>query len=146
VIGGERGAAATTTSRVGGLDGRYHEIPNTSTTGHPQPHDYTHHGVGDATTGEAPVDNRTTGAKVKESASGVKGLAAAVHGAGEALRGTFNKEVDRAFGDKVGEARNAQVANAGADEIQEGRFSHATKNREGVVPGADGERRRNQAF
>ena len=45
------------------------------------------------------MDNRTTGAKVKESASGVKGLAAAVHGAGEALRGTFNKEVDRAFGD-----------------------------------------------
>jgi hypothetical protein len=44
------------------------------------------------TTATAPVDNRSTGSKVK-------GVAAAIHGMGEALRGTFNREVDRAFGD-----------------------------------------------
>jgi len=49
--------------------------------------------------GGAGVEKRSTGAKVRESASGVKGLVAAVHGAGETLRGTFNKEVDRAFHD-----------------------------------------------
>lgn len=38
------------------------------------------------------VDERSTGAKVK-------GVAAAIHGAGEVARGTFNREVDRAFGD-----------------------------------------------
>jgi hypothetical protein len=50
-------------------------------------------GLGTAT------DARLTSAKVKESASGVKGLAAAVHGAGETIRGNLNASVDRAFND-----------------------------------------------
>jgi len=94
----------------------------------------------------AGTDNRSTGAKVKESASGVKGLVAAVHGAGETLRGTFNKEVDRAFNDKAGESKNEGIAREGQAEIQEGKFGVGTKNREGAIPGADGERRKNQAF
>jgi len=91
--------------------------------------------------GGAGVEKRSTGAKVRESASGVKGLVAAVHGAGETLRGTFNKEVDRAFHDKEGEIKNDRIARQGEAEIQEGRFAKSTKNREGVVPGSDGERR-----
>ena len=43
------------------------------------------------------VDNRSTGAKVKEMTQGVKGLFAAAHGAGEAARGTFNAGVDQRF-------------------------------------------------
>jgi len=87
------------------------------------------------------TENRSTGAKVRESASGAKGLVAAVHGAGETLRGTFNREVDRAFHDKAGEIKNERIAREGEAEIQEGRFTNSTKNREGVVPGSDGERR-----
>jgi hypothetical protein len=51
------------------------------------------------TTGAAAgtTDKRSTAAKVKESASGVKGMIAAVHGAGEKIRGEFNSGVDRAF-------------------------------------------------
>jgi hypothetical protein len=45
-----------------------------------------------------PVDSdRSTGSKVKEMAHGVKGLFAAVHGAGENVRGSFNAGVDRTF-------------------------------------------------
>lgn len=44
-------------------------------------------------------NNRPTSSKLKESASGVKGLAAAVHGAGEMIRGNINAGVDRAFND-----------------------------------------------
>jgi hypothetical protein len=40
---------------------------------------------------------RSTGSKVKEMAHGVKGLFAAVHGAGEKARGDFNAGVDRTF-------------------------------------------------
>lgn len=63
----------------------------------------TGHRVGGATTSEHgngnTVDNRTTSEKVKESASGVKGLVAAVHGVGETLRGEFNAGVDGLVGD-----------------------------------------------
>lgn len=45
------------------------------------------------------TDTRPTSSKIKESASGVKGLAAAVHGAGETIRGNVNATVDRAFND-----------------------------------------------
>ena len=46
-----------------------------------------------------PTGERSTGEKVKESASGAKGLVAAVHGVGEKIRGGFNAGVDRAFND-----------------------------------------------
>lgn len=45
------------------------------------------------------ADTRTTGSKLKESASGAKGLAAAIHGTGEILRGNINAAVDRAVKD-----------------------------------------------
>lgn len=51
-----------------------------------------HTNDGMTSTGTRTVDNRSTGEKVK-------GVAAAIHGTGEAIRGTFNREVDRAFGD-----------------------------------------------
>jgi hypothetical protein len=73
------------------------------------------------------VDNRTTGAKIKESASGVKGLVAAVHGAGEALRGNFNKEVDRAFGDVCAPSfpRFPHLGVLGEFSLEGGRFWEA---------------------
>jgi len=89
-------------------------------------------------------DTRPTGSKLRESASGVKGLAAAVHGTGEMLRGNINAIVDRAVNDKAGEARNNAIAAAGENEITTGQFSHGTKNREGAIPGADGDRRNNR--
>ena len=46
-----------------------------------------------------PKDERSTGEKAKEMASGAKGLVAAVHGVGEKIRGGFNAGVDRAFND-----------------------------------------------
>jgi len=47
---------------------------------------------------------------------------------------------------KSGEAKNKNIARAGEAEVQTGKFGLGTKNREGVVPGSDGERRKNQAF
>jgi len=46
-----------------------------------------------------PKDERSVGERAKESASGAKGLVAAVHGVGEKIRGGFNAGVDRAFND-----------------------------------------------
>jgi len=104
----------------------------------------TNAGVGAAgntttTTGTGP----TAGTKIREGASGVKGVLAAVHGAGEALRGNFNAAVDRTFDEPTGAARNTAIANSGEGEIATGQFSTQTKNREGVVPG-DKEKRSNQ--
>jgi len=45
----------------------------------------------------AQTNTRSKGDILKESASGAKGLVAAIHGAGEAIRGNFNAGVDRAF-------------------------------------------------
>jgi len=89
-------------------------------------------------------NNRPTSSKLKESASGVKGLAAAVHGAGEMIRGNINAGVDRAFNDKAGEAYNNVIATAGENEITTGQFGKETKNREGMMPGADGDRRKSR--
>lgn len=47
----------------------------------------------------ARTDTRPTSSKIKESASGAKGLVAAVHGVGETIRGNVNATVDRAFND-----------------------------------------------
>jgi hypothetical protein len=44
-------------------------------------------------------NSATTSSIIKESSSGVKGLAAAVHGTGEMIRGTLNAGVDRMFND-----------------------------------------------
>ena len=44
-------------------------------------------------------DTRPTSSKIKESASGVKGLVAAAHGMGEMVRGNINAGVDRVLND-----------------------------------------------
>lgn len=127
--------------------------PHNTTTEHTAPlapglGNASHGGTQGRTTAENPfgTSRHSTGEKVHEGASGVKGIVAAVHGAGEALRGTFNREVDRAFHDKAGEIKNDQIAREGEAEITEGRFAPSTKNRDGVVPGADHGERREQAF
>jgi hypothetical protein len=73
-------------------------VKSTHTGGSSQPPTMTS-GTTSTTTGTAigGVDNRSTGSQVKEMAHGVKGLFAAVHGAGESVRGNFNAGVERAF-------------------------------------------------
>jgi len=94
--------------------------------------------------GSSVTYSHTTGGGVKEGAQGVKGVLAGIHGIGEKVRGEFNAGVDEAFNENGGQSegvvKNAAVANAGDKELTTGQFSHATKNREGAVPG-DGERR-----
>ncbi|CZS98105.1 uncharacterized protein RCO7_08873 [Rhynchosporium graminicola] len=75
------------------------------------------------------------------AAGGVKGVLAGIHGVGEKIRGEFNKGVDGAMGDKEGVLKNEQVANAGDRERLTGTFAGETKNREGALPGADGDKR-----
>jgi len=58
--------------------------------------DFTQTGNTGTTTGTT-TNTRSKGDILKESASGAKGLVAAIHGAGEAIRGNFNAGVDRAF-------------------------------------------------
>ncbi|RDW62320.1 hypothetical protein BP6252_11753 [Coleophoma cylindrospora] len=76
----------------------------------------------------------TTGDKVKEGASGLKGLAAAVHGVGEEIRGTVNSSIDRAANEPTGVVKNDAIANQGRQETVTGSFSEGTKVREGVHP------------
>lgn len=77
--------------------------------------------------------------------SAIKEIAAGVHGAGEKIRGTFNKGVDEVANEPTGVAKNSSIANAGDNEMATGRFAASTKNREGAVPGADHEARHGQA-
>jgi len=74
------------------------------------------------------------------AATGLKGVFAGIHGAGEALRGTVNSAVDEVAGDAHGKAKNDAVTVGGVNEMESGQFTQGTKNREGVVPG-DQERR-----
>ncbi|KAH7311941.1 hypothetical protein BKA65DRAFT_517858 [Rhexocercosporidium sp. MPI-PUGE-AT-0058] len=83
----------------------------------------------------------TTTAGHSGTGGGVKGVLAGIHGVGEKIRGEFNKGVDGAMGDKEGVVKNEAVANAGDRERLTGTFAGETKNREGAMPEADGERR-----
>jgi len=56
----------------------------------------------------------------------IKAGLAAVHGAGEAVRGTINSAVEGAFNESGGVARNNAITSAGIDEMETGRFSHST--------------------
>ncbi|KAL3426892.1 hypothetical protein PVAG01_00401 [Phlyctema vagabunda] len=76
----------------------------------------------------------TTGEKVKQGATGVKGAIAAVHGVGETMRGKFNSKVDQQFNEPTGVAKNEAIAAQGEQELDTGKFSHGTKAREGVEP------------
>jgi len=88
--------------------------------------------------------NNTGNSGLKEGVHGVKGVLAGIHGVGEKVRGEFNGAIDGAFNENgsqsEGVVKNAAVANAGDAERKTGQFTHATKNREGAVPG-DNERR-----
>jgi hypothetical protein len=48
----------------------------------------------------------------------IKGAVKGIHGAGEAIRGTFNQSVDTAFNDKAGEAKNRAVTERGINEVE----------------------------
>jgi hypothetical protein len=48
----------------------------------------------------------------------IKGAVKGIHGAGEAIRGTFNQSVDTAFNDKAGEAKNRVVTEKGINEVE----------------------------
>ncbi|KAK0105697.1 hypothetical protein ONS95_004223 [Cadophora gregata] len=107
-------------------------------------------GAGNGVNSTAPVGMRDSGTTKNEhgtsssssgTGSGVKGVLAGIHGIGEKFRGEFNKGVDGAGGDREGVLKNEAVANSGDRERLTGTFAGETKNREGVVPGADGERR-----
>jgi len=50
--------------------------------------------------------------------SDLKGAVKGIHGAGEAIRGTFNQSVDAAFHDKAGEAKNQAVTEKGIGEVE----------------------------
>jgi len=82
----------------------------------------------------------TTGGsgQVKQVASGIKGVFAKVHGAGEEIRGEFNGAVDEAFGEHTGVAKNSSVATAGRNEMETGKFASGTRQREGVDPAIGG--------
>jgi len=68
--------------------------------------------------------------KVNTAASGVGGVFAGLHGAGEKIRGEFNAGVDRAFNEPEGVVKNEGVARQGEGEIESGRFSGSTRERE----------------
>jgi len=111
-----------------------------STTGDTNAPLNTSSNYGTSTTSTAHPTTSSTGSKMKEAGSGIKAVLAGIHGAGEKLRGEFNSGVDCTFNEREGVAKNERIANAGDSEMTTGEFSHATKNREGVVPG-DHERR-----
>ncbi|KAL4876438.1 hypothetical protein BJY04DRAFT_223071 [Aspergillus karnatakaensis] len=58
--------------------------------------------------------------------SGVRGVFAGIHGAGEWLRGGINAAVDRTFGSEEGVTRNEAISRAGQEEIRSGKFSRDT--------------------
>jgi len=95
-------------------------------------------GAATTTTGTAPAG---AGAGAGHSAaSGIKGVFAGIHGAGEALRGTVNSAVDEMAGDSHGKVKNDNITVGGVNEMESGNFTVGTKNREGAIPG-DHERR-----
>jgi len=96
-----------------------------------------------ANPGQAVSSSQTSGGKSTQGGGGLKGVVAAVHGAGESIRGQLNAGVDKAFNEPTGEAKNAAIANSGEQEMATGDFSTQTKNREGAIPG-DHEKRANQ--
>jgi len=96
-------------------------------------------GTAPAAAGGAGTGTGTTSAG-HSAASGIKGVFAGIHGAGEALRGTVNSAVDEIAGDSHGKVKNDNITIGGVNEMESGNFTVGTKNREGAIPG-DHERR-----
>jgi len=90
---------------------------------------------------------RTSAADSNDSSGpkGVKGLAAAVHGVGEKIRGKFNGGVDETFNDDQGVAKSTSIASAGHSEMTTGKFAASTQSREGMLPGGEHMQRHAQA-
>ncbi|KAL5047547.1 hypothetical protein BDW71DRAFT_179452 [Aspergillus fruticulosus] len=88
---------------------------------------YQHHGsLGDDRPHSTGGTGRAGADMGERVGSGVRGVFAAVHGAGEWLRGGINAAVDRTFGSEDGVKRNEAISSAGQEEIRSGRFSHDT--------------------
>ncbi|EAS34575.3 uncharacterized protein CIMG_05599 [Coccidioides immitis RS] len=69
-------------------------------------------------------------AAMPEREGGVKGFMAGVHGAGEQIRGKAGEVVDRMAHDEEGIAKDREIQMQGREEMETGRFSQATKERE----------------
>ncbi|WEW60184.1 hypothetical protein PRK78_005669 [Emydomyces testavorans] len=93
-------------------------------------------GMGTAGSSTGPTGAEPRGGKE----GGVKRAVAGVHGAGEEIRGKVGEIVDRAAGDTEGVARNEEVERQGREEIETGRFSRETVEREVGKPERERER------
>jgi len=74
--------------------------------------------------------------KTHDAVDNVKSAIAGIHGAGEAIRGTFNQAVDSAAGDDLSEVKDASVVNKGMDEINNGKLRGHTARTGETVNGA----------
>ncbi|KAI1959831.1 hypothetical protein LOZ58_004196 [Ophidiomyces ophidiicola] len=66
----------------------------------------------------------------------VSGLAAGIHGAGEVLRGKAGEVVERAANNEAGAEKAERIQREGWEELDTGRFSQATRERELGDPSA----------
>ncbi|KAL4924259.1 uncharacterized protein BDV17DRAFT_295576 [Aspergillus undulatus] len=74
--------------------------------------------------------NRVQGGDMGERlGSGVRGVFAGIHGAGEWLRGGLGAAVDRTFGSEEGVTRNEAIAQAGQEQIRSGKFKDSGASR-----------------
>ncbi|KAL1975895.1 hypothetical protein VTN31DRAFT_4287 [Thermomyces dupontii] len=76
--------------------------------------------------------NTDTGDTSAEASAGekIKGALAGIHGTGEAIRGKINASIDRTFKQPKGAQKNEEITQQGEYEVQSGKFSEATKERE----------------
>ncbi|KAL2002303.1 hypothetical protein VTN02DRAFT_210 [Thermoascus thermophilus] len=81
------------------------------------------------------IGSSTTSSGGSDIGQSIKAAAASFHGAGESIRGTFNKAIDSLFNDTEGMAKNEAIAQAGEREVQSGDFAPSTKAREGFRRG-----------
>ncbi|KAK2748538.1 hypothetical protein FQN57_000672 [Myotisia sp. PD_48] len=87
------------------------------------------------TTGATGSSTGSSGATPNPAGSvghGIKDIAAGIHGAGEKIRGNVGAAVDRAANDPEGAAKNELVSDQGEREMKTGKFSQATKEKEGL--------------
>ncbi|KAL4937444.1 hypothetical protein BDV06DRAFT_73726 [Aspergillus oleicola] len=124
--------ARTDTSTGDGLDrdraydtGFKYQIPEAGQQGEP-PQYQAHSSFGadrpDSTTNTNA--NRPGGDMGERLGSGVRGVFAGIHGAGEWLRGGLGAAVDRTFGSDP--TKNDDIARAGQEQIRSGKFSDNT--------------------
>jgi len=89
--------------------------------------------IDSTTSGTAGEQGVSTSGGVHEKHStggGIKSAVAGIHGIGEKIRGEFNGSVDRAAGDDP--SKSVKTAASGERELETGKFSAGTKEREGL--------------